>query len=166
MVRGRTTGTGPGATEAIVCSNSQWRRILSNLGFVGDTRPLDEHRPAVAVIGGGASGVLVAVHFLAGPAADPARFLIFEHSGKVGSGAAFSSPHHSHVLNVPAGGISTFKEDPGHFARWLDRKGHLGGPDDFVPLAVPQLPPRHAPAAAGSNQAGHVLNIIRIGSRY
>ncbi len=51
--------------------------------------PSDEHRPAVAVIGGGASGVLAAVHFLAAPAVAPARFLLFERSGKVGAGAAF-----------------------------------------------------------------------------
>ena len=122
--------------------------------------PSDEHRPAVAMIGGGASGVLAAVHFLAAPAAAPARFLLFERSGKVGAGAAFSTPHQSHVLNVPAGGMSAFKEDPGHFARWLDRKGHLGGPDDFVPRQRYHSYLRDTlRAQAGSNKAGHVLEV-------
>jgi uncharacterized NAD(P)/FAD-binding protein YdhS len=122
--------------------------------------PSDEQRPAVAVIGGGASGVLAAVHFLAAPAVAPARFVLFERSGKVGAGAAFSTPHQSHVLNVPAGGMSAFQEDPGHFARWLDRKGHLGVPDDFVPRQLYHSYLRDTlRALAGANKAGHVLEV-------
>ena len=81
----------------------------------------------MAVIGAGASGALTALHILSSPGLVPARLVLFERSGKVGAGVAFSTPYKSHVLNVPASGMSAFIEDPEHFARWLDRQGHLGG---------------------------------------
>jgi uncharacterized NAD(P)/FAD-binding protein YdhS len=88
--------------------------------------------PTVAIVGAGASGVLAALHLLDGPGTS-ARLLIVERSGKAGRGVAFSTDHRSHLLNVPAGLMSAFERDPGHFARWLGRNGFPNAQDGFVP---------------------------------
>jgi len=88
--------------------------------------------PIVAIIGAGASGVIAALHLLDSPG-PPARLLVLERSGKMGRGVAFSTDHQSHLLNVPAGSMSAFERDPGHFARWLGGRGFPNAQHDFVP---------------------------------
>ena len=122
-------------------------------------RPLAVHRPTVAVIGAGASGALTALHFLSSPGLVPARLVLFERSGELGAGVAFSTPYTSHVLNVPASGMSVFIEDPEHFARWLDRQGHLGGADDFVPRQLYRCYLRDTLRQAGSSAGRDVLEV-------
>jgi uncharacterized NAD(P)/FAD-binding protein YdhS len=121
--------------------------------------PLDERRPTVAVVGAGASGALTALHFLSSPGLARARLVLFERSGNVGAGVAFSTTCKSHVLNVPASGMSAFTEDPEHFARWLDRQGHLGGRDDFVPRQLYQCYLRDTLRHAHSSAGGDVLEV-------
>jgi uncharacterized NAD(P)/FAD-binding protein YdhS len=93
------------------------------------------HRPTIAIVGTGASGVLVALHLLDNPG-PPARLLLVERSGKPGRGVAFSTNHKSHLLNVPASSMSAFERDPGHFVRWLGLKGFPNAQDDFVPRGL------------------------------
>ncbi len=119
---------------------------------------LEEHRPTVAVIGAGASGALTALHILSTSGLAP-RLVLFERSGNVGAGVAFSTPYKSHVLNVPASGMSAFIEDPEHFARWLDRQGHLGGPCDFVPRQLYRCYLRDTLRQVSSNAGGDVLEV-------
>jgi uncharacterized NAD(P)/FAD-binding protein YdhS len=88
--------------------------------------------PTVAIIGGGASGALAALHLLDIPG-PTARVLLVERSGKAGRGVAFSTDHPSHLLNVSAGSMSAFERDPGHFVRWLGGNGFPNAQDDFVP---------------------------------
>lgn len=72
----------------------------------------------VVIIGGGASGVLAAVRFLSA-LRPPAEVVLIESSHGVGRGVAYSTTNPEHVLNVPAGRMSAFPENPGHFVRWL-----------------------------------------------
>jgi uncharacterized NAD(P)/FAD-binding protein YdhS len=119
---------------------------------------VEEPRPTVAIVGGGASGALVALHVLASPGLAHARVVLFERTGKVGAGVAFSTPFQSHLLNVPASVMSVFGEDPEHFARWLDRQGYLGGRDDFVPrLLYRRYLSDALRAQTRSNAAGHIF---------
>lgn len=91
----------------------------------------DLGRPTVAIIGGGASGVLAALHLLRLPG-HPAHIVLVERSGALG-GIAYSRADRCHLLNVPAASVSAFADDPGHFTRWLDRYGRPGAADSFVP---------------------------------
>lgn len=90
-----------------------------------------QNTPRVAVVGGGASGVAVATH-LAG-VFDPARELrvdLFDAGGTLGRGIAYSTTDAHHLLNVPAKGMSLFRDDMAHFQRWAG-----AAPDDFVARA-------------------------------
>lgn len=91
-------------------------------------------RPSVTIIGGGASGVLLAAHLLRDPETDIAVTLI-ERRGELGQGVAYSASQRDHRVNVPARGMSAFSDDPEHFSRWLQTRGYApaGSAWVFVP---------------------------------
>lgn len=74
----------------------------------------------VAIVGAGFSGTLQAINLLRhqGP-----RATLIERGSRAGEGLAYGAAHPSHVLNVRAGNMSALPDDPGHFARWLERRG-------------------------------------------
>jgi uncharacterized NAD(P)/FAD-binding protein YdhS len=86
----------------------------------------------VAVVGGGASGVLVALH-LASSARVPLKVALFEKAGPPGRGIAYGTPSSCHLLNVPAGRMSALPQDPQHFLHWLQNEGHPVTAQSFVP---------------------------------
>jgi uncharacterized NAD(P)/FAD-binding protein YdhS len=92
----------------------------------------------VAIIGGGASGSLVAAQLLR-QATGPLRIRLFERMSDVGRGVAYGTRCAEHLLNVPAGRMSALPDEPGHFLAWAQaRAGQPGFPasvsaDDFLP---------------------------------
>jgi uncharacterized NAD(P)/FAD-binding protein YdhS len=103
----------------------------------------------VAIVGGGASGTLVAVQLLR-QARGPWRIALIERSGALARGLAYGPAESCHLLNVPAAGMSALPDDEGHFARWSG-----AAPDAFVPRALygtyleSLLTEAHARAAPG-----------------
>ncbi|HEY8208956.1 MAG TPA: FAD/NAD(P)-binding protein [Myxococcaceae bacterium] len=80
----------------------------------------------VAVVGGGASGVLTAAWLLrmakrSGPGF---RVALIERQARAG-GVAYGTRRPEHLLNVPAGRMSADPADPLHFVRWA--KGRVRG---------------------------------------
>jgi uncharacterized NAD(P)/FAD-binding protein YdhS len=89
----------------------------------------------IAIVGGGCSGVLVAVQLLR--RRFPGRIAIVEMHGTLGRGLAYSTPFEQHLLNVPAKGMSAFPDQPSHFVDWLrSRKWPGAAPDLFAPRCV------------------------------
>ncbi|HVW92121.1 MAG TPA: FAD/NAD(P)-binding protein [Devosia sp.] len=72
----------------------------------------------VTIIGGGASGVLLAIHLLRDLEAD-IRLTLVERRQAVGQGVAYSTVQADHILNVPASNMSALPDDPDHFWHWL-----------------------------------------------
>jgi uncharacterized NAD(P)/FAD-binding protein YdhS len=70
----------------------------------------------IAVVGAGASGILVALHLLR---ADGIGRITLIEKGPVGEGVAYSTKRSEHLLNVVAARMSLFEDDPGHFTRYL-----------------------------------------------
>lgn len=75
----------------------------------------------VAIIGAGAAGTYTAIHLLrsTGVTID---VVLFDGTGTFGPGIAYSTRDDAHVLNVPAGKLSAFSDDPDHFVNWA--RGH------------------------------------------
>jgi uncharacterized NAD(P)/FAD-binding protein YdhS len=71
----------------------------------------------IAIIGGGVSGTLTAYHLLQQDA--KVRVIVIDPRPELGLGLAYSTPSLRHLLNVPAGKISAFPDDPMHFLNWL-----------------------------------------------
>lgn len=86
----------------------------------------------VAIVGGGFSGTMVAVQLLR---RGGTRVTLIERSGEPGRGLAFGAAHPTHLLNVRAGAMSAYPDDPGHFARWLEARGG-GDSAAFAPRLV------------------------------
>jgi uncharacterized NAD(P)/FAD-binding protein YdhS len=72
----------------------------------------------IVIVGGGASGALMAAHLLRGPLPN-LSVTIVEARAELGRGLAYSTGNPSHLLNVRAANMSAFADDPDHFERWL-----------------------------------------------
>lgn len=111
---------------------------LSTTGrFVGKDQlvaPPKEHVAGLSrrilIVGGGASGTLLAIRLLREP---DTEVILIERSGHFGRGLAYSAPSEAHVLNVPPMRLSAFEDQPDHFWTWLVAEGRVGeGEDRFV----------------------------------
>ncbi|RFB78610.1 FAD/NAD(P)-binding protein [Methylovirgula sp. 4M-Z18] len=80
----------------------------------------------ILVIGGGASGVLMAVHLLRRP---HVRVTLVERRVELGAGIAYGTSHPDHLLNVRAANMSAFPDDPQHFWRWATNHQKSDCPD-------------------------------------
>jgi len=78
-------------------------------------------RPTIAVIGGGFTGSLLALHLLR--RCPRARVVLIERHRQFGRGLAYSTGNDSHLLNVSAGRMSAFHDRPRDFVDWLERSG-------------------------------------------
>jgi uncharacterized NAD(P)/FAD-binding protein YdhS len=87
----------------------------------------------ITIIGGGASGTLLAINLLRYKGSERVEINIVEKREKVGRGVAFGTEHDVHLLNVPAGKMSAFPDEPGHFLRWLNKDGPNFESNSFVP---------------------------------
>src|ERR1700733_13253831 len=74
----------------------------------------------VAIVGGGAAGVLAGVHLRRSK--PEAQITLIDASGRPGTGAAYGTNDPAHLLNVPAHRMSAWPDDPDHFCRWLDER--------------------------------------------
>ena len=72
----------------------------------------------IAIVGGGASGLLVALN-LARKSPENLHITIVEPRNVLGEGIAYSTQDEGHVLNVPAGRMSAFMDQPEHFMQWM-----------------------------------------------
>jgi uncharacterized NAD(P)/FAD-binding protein YdhS len=79
--------------------------------------------PTIAIVGGGASGTLVAVHLLR-RAQQPARLVLIERrDAAIGEGVAYSTSDPHHLLNVRADNMSALADQPAHFTSWAQVDG-------------------------------------------
>lgn len=74
----------------------------------------------VLIVGGGASGVLVAIN-LCRLTDVQLQIDIAEPREILGQGLAYGTSDFSHLLNVPAGRMSALTEDANHFANWIGK---------------------------------------------
>lgn len=90
----------------------------------------------IAIVGGGASGVLTAVNLArCWTGATRPQVILYDDSGRVARGAAYSTDNPRHLLNVPAGRMSALADEPDHFVRWLQRDHPTTTREDYRPRA-------------------------------
>jgi len=91
------------------------------------------------IIGGGASGVLLAYQLLRDPASD-FRVTLIEKRPDLGRGLAYHTGHPDHLLNVRAANMSALPDQPDHFWRWVSARGSdrklCSDPYCFVPRRI------------------------------
>ncbi len=89
--------------------------------------------PVIAIIGGGASGTLAAIHLLHAAAARqfPMRIALIDRLGRHGLGEAYSTTNPAHFLNALTDRMSGVAGDPDHLLRWASTAGL--GSLEFLP---------------------------------
>lgn len=92
----------------------------------------------VAIIGGGFAGTALAVRLRASLPEGEA-ILLFEDAPLAGPGLAYGTTDPTHLLNVPAGGMSLHQDNPAHFQEWLaGRDDAPQPPADGGPVFAPR----------------------------
>jgi len=89
-------------------------------------------RSDVAVIGGGASGTLTAIHLLASRAHD-LTVTVYDASGELGKGLAYGTTDSRHLLNVRSRHMSAFPDIPSDLVEWARRTGRQPDAQAFLP---------------------------------
>jgi uncharacterized NAD(P)/FAD-binding protein YdhS len=97
--------------------------------------PGGRETPTVAIVGGGFSGSISAAQLLRQARATqlPMRVVLLEQRGSIGEGLAYSSPEDCHLLNVPAGRMSAWPDQPDDFLRWASARNSAVKAEDFLP---------------------------------
>jgi uncharacterized NAD(P)/FAD-binding protein YdhS len=87
----------------------------------------------VVVAGAGAAGALTAAHLAdAAHRSGGIRIVLADPAREDGRGVAYSTADGRHLLNVPAGRMSAWPGDPGHFAAWLGTgAGHFAARGEY-----------------------------------
>ena len=76
--------------------------------------------PVVTIIGGGFSGAMVAAQLVRKTtrSGTPMHLVILDRQTSIAEGAAYRTPDASHLLNVPASGMSAWPDRPDDFLEW------------------------------------------------
>jgi uncharacterized NAD(P)/FAD-binding protein YdhS len=117
----------------------------------------------IAIIGAGFSGTLLAIHLLR-RAEDGDRIMLFEKSPPFGRGVAYGTDSDRHLLNVRAGSMGAFEEDPAGFLTWLN--GRESG--DIRPLSRPVAADAFVPRRLYGRYVQHCLQktLVEPGREY
>jgi uncharacterized NAD(P)/FAD-binding protein YdhS len=80
--------------------------------------------PVIGIIGGGFCGTLTLVQLLR-QAKKPLHIMLVNKNYPLSKGIAYSTEDENHLLNVAAGKMSAFPEDPDHFVNWIKNRKEL-----------------------------------------
>jgi len=86
----------------------------------------------IVIIGAGFCGAMTAANLLRHPGSTDTRLILLNPSPEFGRGVAYGTRYPEHRLNVPAGNMSSFEDDPGHFVKHCQRMDENVGPGSFV----------------------------------
>ena len=88
---------------------------------------------AIAIVGGGFCGTLLAIQLLRMGLAKNDVIVLIEQSQRMGPGLAYSIEDECCLLNVPAGNMSAFPDDSGHFVCYCQAIDSNIRSSSFVP---------------------------------
>lgn len=109
----------------------------------------------IAIIGGGFSGTMVAVHLLRqSPIREHIRIVLSEPAEAIGLGAAYSTTESKHLLNVRACNMSAFPDEPDNFRKWLQEQQPF---EEWV-APTSALSDAYAPRLLYGRYVQHLLN--------
>ncbi len=101
--------------------------LMARSTIAGARRISDDKR--ILIVGGGASGVLLAAQLLR-QEGSRSRVTVIERREMLGCGVAYSTSNASHLLNTRVANMSAFPDEPDHFLDWL-RANHDPEIDGF-----------------------------------
>ena len=119
----------------------------------------------VAIVGGGFSGICVAIHLLREAGDAPPQVVIYEPRSELGAGIAYDTRDYPYPLNVAAGQMSLDAARPQDFLEYACAQGIRATATDYLPrqLYGEYLRARFAEtcAAGGRHHRARVLQLRR-----
>lgn len=123
-----------------------------------------------AILGAGASGILCALQL---HRYQPGKRVLLIDSAGTWRGLAYRTPYDCHLLNVRAGNMSAFPDQPEHFSRWLAERSPAATRDTFAPRRrygdyLEQLLELCCaePGSRIERQIGTAVSLERVGGRW
>nr|WP_202387988.1 FAD/NAD(P)-binding protein [Nocardioides flavescens] len=104
----------------------------SNAVWPAEQDPSGTSYADVAVIGGGASGTLTAIHLMASRS-HALQVTVHDASGELGKGLAYGTSDRRHLLNVRSRHMSAFPDIPSDLVEWAKRTGRQPDAQAFLP---------------------------------
>src|SRR5262245_474982 len=94
--------------------------IVATLGFpfIAGSVTVQHQDIDIAIIGGGATGVMLAIQLLR-QSLGRLNIALIDRGPDIGVGVAYATQCANHLLNIRAADMSALPDDPGHFVRWL-----------------------------------------------
>lgn len=135
---------------------------------------MTEEVRTVAIVGGGFCGTMTAVHLLQKITPFRLRIILID-SKETGRGLAYGTTDLKHLLNVPAGGMSAFENEPNGFVHYLKARYGAASATEFAPRYVYgdylQQTLRDAVAAKAnttefSTLCTRVVDVHRVGEKF
>lgn len=123
---------------------------------------------SIAIIGAGFSGTVLALNLLQ-QCAPTTRIQLLDVARRFGPGLAYGVDDPDLLLNVPAGRMSAFPDQPTHFLDWLctlpvaETGGHAPDQTSFVPRALYGRYLRHLIATAQKDEQPGRLELVPSG---
>ena len=115
----------------------------------------------ITIIGGGASGTLLAANLLNASGDHQLEINLVEKRSVIGRGVAYSTPGEVQLLNVPAAKMGAYPDDIESFHKWLQQNGYAYEPTSFVPRKIFGEYLREVILEAAEAKSGNVrLNIF------
>lgn len=93
-----------------------------NPGVVNVVMPMKK----IGIIGAGFCGTMLAVH-LVRTLSEPVELILIDRKSKWNRGVAYRSYSDRHLLNVVAGKMSAFADEPDHFLDWAQQQSQFLG---------------------------------------
>ncbi|MDB6060996.1 MAG: hypothetical protein JWM78_1099 [Verrucomicrobiaceae bacterium] len=89
----------------------------------------------IVIVGAGFCGTLAAIHLLKSKSNSALQIMLIDRD-EAGRGIAYAAGEKTHLLNVPAGSMSAFANDPEHFLRFAKSSDATAASADFLPRYV------------------------------
>ena len=125
----------------------------------------------IAIIGGGASGVMVLNYLIegfAGRGVSEVCIYLIEKDKEIGPGLAYSTPVDSHILNMRVDTMSAIVDDPDHFSRWLVNRSNSSVAEKYDSESYPPrkiyaeyIKDLFAGALRKANNAGIIVECVK-----
>lgn len=111
---------------------AEWARMELTIFPPPVVRPVVGDHTRIVILGGGFCAASLATLLARKGALDSIDLSVIDPSPKIGRGVAYDA-HPAHRLNVPAGKMSLYPDDPEHFLRWAQKLRPETAPSDFLP---------------------------------
>ena len=85
----------------------------------------------IAIVGGGATGILAAAHLARRLEAAGDEIVVIEPGETLGHGLAYATDDPRHLLNVRVANMSAFADEPDHLTAWLTARRGVDAANPF-----------------------------------